>query len=134
MVLETAAPFPFPPAVTSRRGESETAVQVLAEAQLVAASVKLPVSGVPLVPGPLPRVALEGLSEKAQAPGAVCVTVNVCVAIVMLPLRPTPLLAATLYPTDPLPAPEAPAVIVIHAALLTAVQGASGGVAITFTL
>src|SRR3989442_11743601 len=52
-----------------------------------------------------------------------CVTVTVCPATVIVPLRdPAPLLAATEYPTVPLPSPVAPAVMVIQVALLVAVQ------------
>jgi hypothetical protein len=40
----------------------------------------------------------------------------------IVPLRAVPLLAATLYPTAPLPEPAAPDVIVIHDESLTAVQ------------
>ena len=50
-------------------------------------------------------------------------TVNVCVAIVIVPDRVVPGFAATLKPTVPLPLPEAPDVTVIHCgAPLTAVH------------
>jgi hypothetical protein len=48
--------------------------------------------------------------------------VKVCPAIVIVPLREGPLLAATVYWTVPLPLPLAPVVIVIQASLLVAVQ------------
>ena len=52
-----------------------------------------------------------------------CVTVKVCPAIVIVPVREVvPVLAATLKLTVPLPLPFAPAVTVIQAALLAAVQ------------
>lgn len=49
-------------------------------------------------------------------------TVNVWPAIVIVPLRADPLLAATLNPTAPLPVPDAPDVTVIHCTPLVAVQ------------
>jgi len=51
-----------------------------------------------------------------------CVTVNVCVAIVIVPVRAAPVLAATAKPTAPFPEPLAPLVIVSHDALLVAVH------------
>lgn len=53
---------------------------------------------------------------------AACVTVKVCVAIVAVPVRAAPVFAATLKPTDPFPVPVAPDEMVIHGALLAAVQ------------
>ena len=53
---------------------------------------------------------------------AACVTVNVWPAMVRLPERAAPVLAATLYVTDPSPLPLAPEVTVTHAAPLLAVQ------------
>ena len=45
-------------------------------------------------------------------------------AAVIVPVRLAPLaFAATVYPTVPLPAPDAGGVIVIHVVLLVAVQG-----------
>jgi hypothetical protein len=49
-------------------------------------------------------------------------TVNVWPAIVIVPLRADPVLAATLNPTGPLPVPDAPDVTVIHGTPLVAVQ------------
>jgi hypothetical protein len=42
--------------------------------------------------------------------------------MVSVPLRAAPVLAATLNPTDPLPLPLAPDVMLIHEALLAAVH------------
>jgi hypothetical protein len=42
--------------------------------------------------------------------------------MVIVPMRCPLVSAATVYPTVPLPLPEAPEAIVIHAALLTAVH------------
>ena len=50
-------------------------------------------------------------------------TVNVCPAISTVPVRTPPVLAATANVTVPAPAPLAPAVIVIHAAEVVALQG-----------
>ena len=53
--------------------------------------------------------------------------------MVRLPVRGNPVFAATEKFTGPLPDPELPEVIVIHAALLTAVQVQPVG-AVTFVL
>jgi hypothetical protein len=51
-----------------------------------------------------------------------CVTVKVCPAMVIVPVRCGPVFAATEKFVVPLPAPLAPAVIVIQVSLLAAVQ------------
>jgi hypothetical protein len=57
------------------------------------------------------------------AVAAACVTVNTWPAIVTVPVRDAvPAFAATRTDTLPLPLPEAPAVTVIHATLLSADQ------------
>jgi hypothetical protein len=64
-----------------------------------------------------------------------CVTVIVCPAIVIVPVRPVvDALAATVYETVPLPLPVAPAVTVIHAALLAAVHAHDAAFAVTATV
>jgi hypothetical protein len=50
------------------------------------------------------------------------VTVKVWPAIVNVPVRAAPVLAATVKAIDPLPRPAAPEVTVIHATLLVAVH------------
>jgi hypothetical protein len=66
---------------------------------------------------------------------APCVTVIVCPAIVIVPVRLLiSVLGATVYDTLPLPLPLAPAVIVIHEALLTAVHGQDPKLADTVTV
>jgi hypothetical protein len=60
-------------------------------------------------------------------------TVNACPAIVMTPARAAPALAATLNATVPEPVPEAPAVTVIHWALVVAVQLQVAADAVTTT-
>ena len=57
-----------------------------------------------------------------ESAGADWFTVNVCPATVSVPLRALPVLAATLKPTEPLPEPLVPEVIVSHDALLLAVH------------
>ena len=59
-------------------------------------------------------------------------TLNVCVAIITMPVRAAPVFAATLKPTTPLPVPAAPDVTVSHTALLTAVHAHAAAV-VTFT-
>jgi len=61
------------------------------------------------------------------------VTLNVCVAIITMPVRAAPVFAATLKPTTPLPVPAAPDVTVSHTALLTAVHAHAAAV-VTFTV
>jgi hypothetical protein len=51
-----------------------------------------------------------------------CVTVNVCPAMVSVPVRASPSFDATLNVTDPLPVPDAPLVIVIQSTLDAAVH------------
>ena len=59
----------------------------------------------------------------AEQDAAACVTVNVAPAMVRVPVRlDATVFAATSKVTDPLPDPVAPAVTVIHNALLVAVQ------------
>src|SRR2546426_1130967 len=74
MVAETVAPFPFG-VVTRRRGESDTAVQVSVDEQLLAVRVKLPVTGAN-VPAPLPIKPLEGEMENVQEGGGCVTTAN----------------------------------------------------------
>ena len=57
-----------------------------------------------------------------MAVAAACVTVNVCPAMVRVPERAPPVLAATLNATEPFPLPLAPEVTVTHPGLLPAVQ------------
>ena len=57
-----------------------------------------------------------------DADAAACVTVNDWPAMVRVPERAPPVLAATLNPTEPFPLPFAPEVTATHPALLLAVQ------------
>jgi hypothetical protein len=74
------------------------------------------------VPPAAPSAWLPG--EIANEHGAAAwSSVKVCPPTVIVPVRAiVAVLAATAYDTEPLPAPDAPAVIVIHASLLAAVQ------------
>ena len=56
------------------------------------------------------------------AGAAACDTVNVCPAAVIVPLRALPELAATVNAIVPLPVPDAPLEMVIHAAFDEAVH------------
>ena len=53
---------------------------------------------------------------------------NVCVAIVNVPIRVAPELAVTEYETVPLPVPEPPAVIAMNVELFVTVQEQPAGV------
>jgi hypothetical protein len=102
---------------------AEPLVTVIHAALLVAVQPQLPpaVTVTVPVPVPAPTETPVGAMLKVQAPA--CVTVKVRPAMVTVPVREAvDALAATLYPTTPPPVPLAPLVIVIHAALLVAVQ------------
>jgi hypothetical protein len=71
-----------------------------------------------------------GLRVNAQP--LACDTVKVCPATAIVPVRDGPWLAATANCTVPLPLPLAPAVTVIQASLLAAVQ-AQGVAVVTLT-
>ncbi len=73
-------------------------------------------------PGPASSSTVSLFGEIEYVHGAAWVTVNVCPAIVNVPVRALPLCEATVNPTDPLPVPVAPDVTVIHDAALVAVH------------
>jgi hypothetical protein len=85
------------------------------------------------VPAAEPTSRLFGEIEYEHGMTAACVTVKVCPAIASVPFREPALFAATRNPTEPLPVPELPEVIVTHEALLAAVH-AHPAVVVTFTL
>ena len=62
-----------------------------------------------------------------------CVTVTVCPATVIVPVRSSSEFVDTLNPTDPLSVPDEPDVTVIHGALLLEVHGQPAAV-VTVTL
>ena len=64
---------------------------------------------------------------------AACVTVNVWPAMVSAPLQAPPVLAAMLRFTEPLPVPDAPEAMVIHATEFAVVQAHPAAV-VTWTL
>ena len=107
-------PLPVAPALT-----------VIHVALLVAVQVQ-PVAAVTVtVPVPVADATLADAGEIVGPHGtaACCVTVNVDPAIVSVPVRlVVPVLAALLNVTVPDPEPDAPALTVIHATLLTAVH------------
>lgn len=63
-----------------------------------------------------------GVGEGGGGLLAACDTVNVCPAIVMVPLRESLAFADTTYATLPLPVPDPPELTEIHAALLAALH------------
>jgi hypothetical protein len=88
----------------------------------------------------VPPLLLKNLEEgeidaelQPPPPLALCVTVKVSPAMVIVPVRREPVFAATEYPTVPFPVPLPPEVIVIHVALLVAAH-AQPAPAVTVTL
>lgn len=104
-------PLPLPPEV------------IVIHESLLAAVHEQPVPEMMLK---LPAAPLAGTlvlaADKVYVQPDACVTVNVCPAIVNVPVRAVPGFAATVKLTVPLLVPLAPAVTVIHDALLAAVQ------------
>src|SRR5262249_2602973 len=107
-------------------------------ALLVAVQVQLPTDAVtPTVPLPAAAPGDALVASRVNVHGApACVTVNVCPAIVSVPVRGVVVrFAATAYPTVPLPMRRAPAVTVNHVgALLVAVQVQLPTEAVTLTV
>jgi uncharacterized membrane protein len=109
--LTVPSPLPLAPAV-----------MVIQASLLVAVQVQ-PAAAVTLVEPAPPAAAmvwLAGLMENVQPDP--CETEKVCPATVIVPVRAGPVLAAAEKLTVPLPVPVAPAVMVIQASLLVAVQ------------
>ena len=115
--LNVTAPLPVPgdPAVIDNQSAFELAVQLQPVPVAVTITVPLPPAA--------PTFWLVGAIVNEHAASPSCVTVNVCPATVMVPLRPVPRFGSTANATDPLPVPDAPEVTVIHAALEAAVHG-----------
>jgi hypothetical protein len=98
------------------------AVIVIHESLLVAVQAQ-PVTVVTLIePDPPLAGALCEVGLMVNAQPLACGAVKVCPATVIVPVRDALWLAATVNCTVPLPLPLAPAVMVIQASLLTAVQ------------
>ena len=116
-------PLPDAPEFTVIQALLLTAVQ-LQPAPAVTAIVS--------VTPPATTLAAVGAIEELHGTPA-CVTVKVLPPIVSVPFRAVvAALAATVYETEPLPLPVAPAVMVIHVALLEAVH-AQPAAAVTVT-
>ena len=112
------ATVPFPVALLPE-------VMVIQLALLVAVQLQPPEAVTLTTLGPPDQliVWLVGEIEYMHDPGGDCVTVNVCPAMVIVPVRwLVPVLAATAKTTVPFPAPLLPEVMVIQLALLAAVQ------------
>ncbi len=115
--LNVTAPLPVPddPAVIDNQSAVfEVAVQLQPVPMAVTVTVPLPPAA--------PTLWLVGAIVNEHDARPSCVTVNVCPATVMVPLRPVPRFGSTANATDPLPVPDAPEVTVIHGALETAVH------------
>jgi hypothetical protein len=107
--LNATDPFPLPDAplvIVSQSGFAVVTVQVQ---PFAATTFTLPAP--PLEPTAWLLDEIVGLQPFP------CETVNVCPAIVNVPVRGAPALAATLYPTDPFPLPDVPLVIVSQSEL-----------------
>jgi len=109
-------PFPLPvePDVTVIHGALLLAVHVHPVAVVTFEVPDPPSAG---------TVWLDGAIEYVQgAETPTCVTVNVCPAMVSVPVRSAPVFASTVNATGPFPLPVAPDVTAIHGALLVAVH------------
>lgn len=113
--LKAMVPLPLPVAgeVIVIHGASAVAVQLHPGSEAVIDTVPLPPAAV--------KAWLVGEIENVHG-AAAWLTVNVCPAIVTVPLRAAPVVAATLSPTVPAPVPAPPAVTVIHGAFDADVQ------------
>jgi len=123
--LKVTVPLPVPddPAeIVSQEVELE-AVQSQPEAAVTFTDAAPP-------PFPIDAVVEDTVGE--QAP--VCVTVKVVPAMVSVPLRDAPVLAAIVKRAVPEPVPAAPAVSVIHAALLWLIHAHDAEDVVTLTL
>jgi hypothetical protein len=109
-------PVPLPPPATVSQGAFAVAVQAHVAAEAVTATVPVPPSaGMPALAGAIVKV-------HGGGGAAAWFTVNVWPAIVSVPLRAGPVLAATLTVTTPLAVPLPPLAIVSHAAFGVAVH------------
>lgn len=117
--VNATVPLPVPdddPLLTVNHGAFATAVHAHVGADAVTATdPEPPVSATFCDAGAIVNV-------HGGAGGADCDTVNVCPAIVIVPLRAAPVLAAAANATVPLPVPDAPLVTVSHDALAAAVH------------
>jgi hypothetical protein len=110
--VNVTEPFPLPVAPDAIAIHETLPAAVQLQPALVDTAMGVPAAA------PAPMDWLVGLIEYVQP--VACVTVNVCPAIVSVPFRTAPVLAATLNFTFPEPVSAAPEVTVIHVALLDA--------------
>ena len=104
-IVKSTAPLPLPLAPEVIINHVALLPAVHAQPAIVVTITVVP------VPPAAPIDWLDGAIVYVHAGGgaAACVTVNVWPAIVRVPARPAPVLAATLNVTDPFPFPIAPA-------------------------
>jgi hypothetical protein len=112
--VKVTAPLPVPLAPVLMVIHGVAVVAVHAQAAVV-----VTFTGEPAPPA-IPIDWLAGLIAYEQP--LVCVSVNVWPAIVMVPVRVTPELAAAVKLTSPLPVPVAPEAMVIHEVAVVAVH------------
>ena len=119
--LKTTTPLPVPddPDVTVIHDVFDAAVHAHPAPALTFVRLSPPAATMSIVAGD---------SEKAQG-AAACVTVKVCAAIVAVPVRAAPVLAAMFSFTVPGPVPVAPEATVIHASFAADVHAHDAPVA-----
>jgi hypothetical protein len=111
VMLTVPLPVPEPPDVTVIQLTFGTAVHAQPAPAVTALEPDQPLAGTVWPVGAIVKVH-----------DVLCVTVNVCPAIVSVPVRAAPELAATVKLTVPLPVPEPPDVTVIQLTFATAVH------------
>jgi hypothetical protein len=130
VTLKVVVPDPVreAPSATTIQSAAETAVQAQVGADAVTA--------IEPEPPVLARLCVLGemVNVHGAGGGAACDTVKVCAPIVSVPVRAAAVLAAAVKVTVPLPVPEAPPVIVSHAAFAAAVQAQVVADAVTATV
>jgi hypothetical protein len=116
--LYPTVPLPVPeaPVVKVIQDALLIAVHAQVDPAVTATEPVLPAAGAAALAGSIMYV------HAGAAATSACVTVNVRPAIVNVPVRAAPVLAATVNVIDPLPLPVAPEVTVIHGTLLAAVH------------
>jgi hypothetical protein len=127
--LKATLPLPVPdaPLVTVSQGAFAAAVHAQDAVDAVTATDPVPPES--------PTLCVVGPMENVQGGGgaAACDTVNVCPAIVSVPLRAAPVFAAIAKATVPLPVPAAPLLTVSHATFAVAVHAQVALEAVTAT-
>lgn len=129
VTLNVVVPEPVrdAPSAITIQSAAETAVQAHVAADAVTA----------IDPEPPVLTTLCVIGEIVNVHGAggaaACDTVNVCAPIVSVPVRATPVFAAAVNATVPLPVPEAPPVTASHGAFAAAVHAQVFADAVTAT-